>query len=376
MKKFLVLALVVVLTLSLTAVASAATLDAYVGGRITWIYEDSDARKDDPVHYGPSGIKMLLKGKVSDEATGTWGALGAKIDGWADASGGESGSGLNTNSIYEFGINNIGGSNFNLWYSNFENEKGNRGQGKIYGIDPLQTHDDCMFDRDLGNVIGLDYVADNVVVNFGYVPDKNVDFDKNVMSIAATFNFDGGNVYVGYWDDKVTQKIQSTADADGDGDVDEDDKIDKDYEANEIAIGGEMKFGFGTVKVGYNALDVTKDKDGNKSSWKGGNVIQAGVFFDKFDVTVAVDDKYHFKKDGGLSYQIRYMPIDNLTLCYRAGEAKDKADEKDNFTNFYVGYKYGVIESRIGFATNGEDDKANNKKQEDIVYASCYVSFW
>lgn len=372
MKKFLVLTLAVVLTLSLTVVASAATLDPYVGGRITWVYADSDAREDNPVSYKQSGIKLLLKGKVSDEATGTWGALGAKIDGWADASGGEIGSGLNTNSIYEFGINNIGGSNFSLWYSNFENEKGNRGQGKIYGIDPLQTHDDCMFDRDLANVIGLDYVADNVVVNFGYVPDKNVDLDKNTISIAATYNFDGGNVYVGYWDDKVGVKTGTKTNPD----TGKEEDVITDFEANEIIVGGEMKFGFGTVKVDYLTIDVTKDKDGNDSSWEGGNVIQAGVFFDKFDVTVAVDDKYHFKNDGGLSYQIRYMPIDNLTLCYRAAEANEEVDEKDNFTNFYVGYKYGVIESRIGFATKGEDNTTLNTKQEDIVYASCYVSFW
>lgn len=374
MKKFLVLALVVVLTLSLTVVASAATFDPSVGGRITWVYADSDVREDNPVHYEKSGIKLLLKGKVSDEATGTWGALGAKIDGWADGSNGESSSSLNTNSIYEFGINNIGGSNFNLWYSNFENEKGNRGQGKIYDIDPIQTHDDCMFDRDLSNVIGLDYVTDNVVVNFGYVPDKNVDFDKNVMSIAATFNFDGGNVHVGYWDDKVNlktgTKINST--------TNEEEDVKDDFEANEIIVGAEMKLGFGTIKVDYLTLDVGKNKadakyNYNGYDWEGGSIIQAGAFFDaiKLGVTVAIDDKYFFPKDGGYAYEIKYLPIDNVTLCYRAGDAKDEADEGKNFTNFYVGYKYGVIESRVGIATYGEDNDA-----KDTVYASCYVSFW
>ena len=373
MKKFLVLALVVVLTLSLTVVASAATFDPYVGGRITWIYADSDARKDNPVYYGPSGIKLLMKGKVSDEATGTWGALGAKIDGWADGSNGESSSSLNTNSIYEFGINNIGGSNLNLWYSNFENEKGNRGQGKIYDIDPLQTHDDCMFDRDLSNVIGIDYVTDNVVVNFGYVPDKN-SLKNNTMSIAATFNFDGGNVHFGYWDDLLNLKTGTILNPN----TNKVEDVKEDFEANEINVGAEMKLGFGTIKVDYLTLDVGKNKSGVKYGWKGGSIIQAGVFVDaiKLGVTVAVDDKYYFRTDGGFAYEIKYLPIDNLTLCYRAREADKKADEQSNMTNFYVGYKYGVIESRIGFATNGEDDKANNKKQEDIVYASCYVSFW
>lgn len=381
MKKLLVLALAVVLVLSLTVVASAATLDPYVGGRITWVYEDSEAREDNAVQYKNSGIKMLLKGKVSDEETGTWGALGAKIDGWADGSGGEKGSALNTNSIYEFGVNNVGGSNFNVWYSNFENEKGNRGQGRIYNINPLQTHDDCMFDRDLGNVIGVDYNTDNVVVNFGIVLDKlqeeqmtdvhaaaiealgndkqgiadyliansatlyeTVQYDDTEMSIATTVKFDGGDFHAGHY---TSPKAWS-----------------------ETNIGGSYKLGFGTIKADYL---TAKPDDGDA-----GSVIQVGAFFDdlKFDVTVAMDDQYYYTTDGGMSYQFRYTGIDNVTFCYRAGEAKDDADEGDNFTNLYVGYKYGVIEARVGMATIGEDDKAAGIEQEDITYASCYVSFW
>ncbi len=363
MKKLLVIALAVVLTLSFAVVASAAALDAYVGGRLTWSYVDSDAREDDPVGYGNSGIKMLLKGKVSDEATGTWGALGAKIDGWPDGN-----KALNTSSIYEFGIDGVGGSNINLWYSNFENEKGNRGQGRIYNVDPLQSHDDCMFDRDLtNNVIGVDYVTDNVVVNFGYEPNKNVAFDKNVMSIAGTFKFDGGNVHVGYWDNVLGY------DTDGDAST-----PNTDYEATEMNIGAEMKLGFGTVKVDFLALDVTEDATGVDSAYEGGSIIQAGVSLDdlKLDVAVAMDDKYVFANDGGMIYQIKYSPIDNLTFCYRAAQAKEDVDEQANFTNLYVGYKYGVIESRVGMATKGEDNDAAGIEQQDMVYASCYVSFW
>lgn len=346
MKKFLVLTLSVVLVLSLTVVASAATFDPYIGGRLTWSYVDSDARENDPVGYGNSGIKMLLKGRVSDEETGTWGALGAKIDGWPD----NPGKTLNTSSIYEFGIDGVGGSSFNIWYSNFENEKGNRGQNRIYNIDPLQTHEDCVFDLDLtDNVIGIDYVTDNVVINVGYEPNKANDEADNIMSIAGTFRFDGGDVHVGYFSGYHYTRP---------------DKFD------EINVGGTFKLGFGTIKADY--LDYSPDQGDS------GSIIQAGVSFDalKLDVTVAMDDKYVFATDGGMIYQIKYSPIDNLTFCYRAAEAKEDADEQQNFTNFYVGYNYGVIEARLGMATSGEDNKATGEEQEDMVYASCYVSFW
>lgn len=381
MKKLLALTLSVVLVLSLTVVASAATFDPYIGGRITWAYKDGDQFEDDPVTLNNGGIKLLLRGRVTDEATGTWGAIGAKIDGWPDNNGslGES------KSIYDFGINNIGGSNFSIWYSNWENENMNRGQGRIYNVTPAMYHEDMMFDRDMSNVIGIDYKTDNLIINFGYVPDKidiktlnpevkaeidqlkeenktaeglqkaenearikmlenadsSYDVTKakdNAMQIAATYLFDGGDVHVGHYIDPE--------------------------EWSESIIGCAFDAGFGTIKADHL---IHSPDDGDSSS-----ITQVGVSFDalNFDITLVMDDKYRFETDGGYGYQIRYTGIENVTFCYKAMEAEDKKDEEDNFTDLYVGYKYGVLETRLGYGTEGEGD------DNDFVYASVYVNFW
>ncbi|MGE5607200.1 MAG: hypothetical protein ACM3YE_16105 [Bacteroidota bacterium] len=379
MKKLLVLALVVVLTLSLTVVAYAATFDPYVGGRITWAYIDSDddAKKDEHTTTKNSGIKMLLKGKINDEETGTWGAIGAQIDGWPndrELSG--------PKAIYDFGINNLGGSNFNLWYTNWENENAKRGQDRLRGLDYAMYHRDPMFDHSLADAIGIDYKTDNVVINFGFVPDKKsyknltpaaeaalkaIDkdatldpvqkrdakylitedpasydsgvYDKNEMIVAATFKFDGGNVHAGHY-------IAPSEDT-------------------ETIIGAEYQLGFGTIKVDYLTAEP---KTGDSTSQA-----QAAVFFDdlKFDVTLLMDDKYTFSKDGGMGYQIRYTGIDKVTIGYAALEAEDKVNEDKNMTDFFVGYKFGILETRIGAATLGE-----GKAQEKITYVSAYASFW
>ncbi len=360
MKKFLVLALVVVLTLSFAVVASAAALDAYVGGRLTWSYVDTDyvdpntgaSRENAPSGTGNGGIKLLLKGTVRDEETGTWGTIGAKLDGWEYAGGKD----LNTSGIYEFGIDGVAGSNFNVWYTNFENEKGNQGMARIYNIDVLQTHTDCMFDRDLlDHVLGVDYVSDNVRVNLGYEFNENAIADGNIMSIAAGFKFDGGEVHVGNYDGKISNNVTGNSEV----------------KASEINVGGSYAFGFGTISFDY--LGQSYDPSGMEDS----SVIQVGATVDAINlgVTVAALDGIQFK-DGGIAYELKYKPLDNVTLCYRAATADEDADEGNNFTNFYVGYNYGLIEARVGMYTKGEDEKANNIKQDDGVYASCYVSFW
>jgi len=353
MKKLFVLALAVVLTLSLTAVASAATFDPYIGGRITWSYVESDHKDYDgnPVHLDNSGIKLLLKGKVTHEETGTWGAIGAKIDGWPNDEKGLNGP----NAIYDFGINNIGGSNFSIWYSNWENENMNRGQGRIHDSAPAKYHEDFLFDRDMANVIGIDYKTDKLAVNFGYVPDENIKGD-NDFQIAFTYNFDGGKVHAGYWSSAVT--------------TDYDNK--KGYKVKEYIIGGEFKAGFGTIKADYITLDRDDEKLKSGKVYDGGSLAQVNVSFDdlKFDVTLVYDDGYKFKNDGGYGYQIRYTGFDNITLAYRAFEADKKVDEHENFTDFYIGYKYGIFETRLGYGTVGEG------KDNDRLYASVYISFW
>ena len=362
MKKLFVLALAVVLTLSLTAVASAATFDPYIGGRITWSYVESDHKDYDgnPVHLDNSGIKLLLKGKVTHEETGTWGAIGAKIDGWPNDEGGLNGP----NAIYDFGINNIGGSNFSIWYSNWENENMNRGQGRIHDSAPAKYHEDFLFDRDMANVIGIDYKTDKLAVNFGYVPDENILGD-NDFQIAFTYNFDGGKVHAGYWSSAAVVSVSSTIN----NVLDTDSKF---CEVKEYIIGGEFKAGFGTIKADYITLDCDDIELKTGKVYDGGSLAQVNVSFDdlKFDVTLVYDDGYKFKNDGGYGYQIRYTGFDNITLAYRAFEADKKVDEHENFTDFYIGYKYGIFETRLGYGTVGEG------KDNDRLYASVYISFW
>ena len=362
MKKLFVLALAVVLTLSLTAVASAATFDPYIGGRITWSYVESDHKDYDgnPVHLDNSGIKLLLKGKVTHEETGTWGAIGAKIDGWPNDEGDLNGP----NAIYDFGINNIGGSNFSIWYSNWENENMNRGQGRIHDSAPAKYHEDFLFDRDMANVIGIDYKTDKLAVNFGYVPDENKNNGDNDFQIAFTYNFDGGKVHAGYW--------SSAADKDWFQYPQVQVNNTKPVEVKEYIIGGEFKAGFGTIKADYITLDCDDIKYNGNKVYDGGSLAQVNVSFDdlKFDVTLVYDDGYKFKTDGGYGYQIRYTGFDNITLAYRAFEADKKVDEHENFTDFYIGYKYGIFETRLGYGTVGEG------KDNDRLYASVYISFW
>ncbi len=349
MKKLLVLVLAVVLTLSFVAVVSAATFDPYVGGRVTWAYFSSDATDatKQPVTLNNGGLKMVLLGKIKDDATGTWANVGAKIDGWPNDK--TTGSNVpNLKSIYEFGINKIGGSNFDLWYTSIEYSNAKRGQDRIRDMAPAMYHADPFFDHapaDNGNpsgAIAIDYNSDNVIVNIGYEPNKvNVNSDNEAI-VAATIKFDGGDVHVGHYIDP-TKFTEST-------------------------VGLVYKAGFGTIKADY----LTNSPASGDSS----SQAQVGVSIDaiKLEIVGLMDDKYTFNVDGGMGYKVIYSGIADgkVSLAYRALTASDanQATTK-NLTDFYIGYKFGVLETRLGAATVGKD----NFKQ-DMVYASVYASLW
>ncbi len=350
MKKLLVLALTVMLTLSLTVVASAATFDPYVGGRVQLNFISDDNDNNDLMNYERSGLKLKIQGTLKDEETGTWGTIGVVASGWPDNAtvvlgpdtDGDDEPELITLQTavsgphYDFGIKNIGGSNLSIWFTNWENENMKRGQPQVYNILPNQYHDDPMFNQTLTYGLGFDYVTDSVKVNIGYNPNDN-EYDSNMMIAAATFNFDGGDVHVGTKDDGNT---------------------------SEINVGGSFKLGFGTIKLDYVAEDSEANDDGD--------IIQAAVFFEDlgFDVTIIADNQYKYETNGGMGYQIRYTGIEKVTFGYRAMEADKEADDEDNFTDLFVGYKFGIFETRIGMGTEGEAD--NN----DFVYLSAYASLW
>ncbi|NLY75892.1 MAG: hypothetical protein GX075_11430 [Firmicutes bacterium] len=364
MKKLLVLALAMVLTFSLAVAASAANLDHYVGGRVQLNYISDDDDTNDVLTYGNSGLKLKIQGTVSDEATGTWATIGVVASGWPDSTtdvGAPKGDQSDKDKVtlqtavsgthYDFGIKNINGSNLSIWFTNWENENMKRGQPQVYSILPNQYHDDPMFNRTLGYGLGFDYVTDALKVNIGYDPNEN-DNDANNLIAAVTFNFDGGEFHLGSFDDGAE---------------------------TEINVGGSYKLGFGTVKLDY----VAKEKEADNID---GSIIQAAVFFDdlKFDVTLISDSKYKYKTDGGTGYQIRYTGLADgkVTIGYRAMNAKDDADAvgtpdgasfklDGNFTDIFIGYKFGIFETRIGSASTGDGDSKN-----DYTYLSAYASLW
>jgi len=352
MKKLLVLALAVVLTLSLTVVAVAATWDPYVGGRVQLNFISDDDDDNDLLTYGNSGLKLKIQGTVSDKDTGTWATIGVLAAGWPDSTtdvlgpdGDDAGTEpdeLTINSSisgphYDFGIKNVGGSNLSIWFTNWENENMKRGQAQVYNIMPNQYHDDPMFNQTLTYGLGFDYATDNVKVNIGIDPNDNA-YDSNMLIASATINFDGGDVHFGTKDDGNT---------------------------SEMIVGGSYKLGFGTLKFDYVAEDSEAGDDGN--------IIQAAVSFDelKFDVTIISDAKYKYETDGGMGYQLRYTGLADgkVTVCYKNVEAEVAGDGK--FTDIYVGYKFGIFETRLGSAS--VDDGVT---ENDYTYVSAYASLW
>jgi hypothetical protein len=387
LKKLVFFSLAVVLILTLAMTASATTFNPYCGGRLVWSYINSDATdalEDNPVTLNHGGIKLLLRESISDEATGTWANIGAKIDGWpndttcnsdttttfVDGDGNTvtiktaDGNSLGVHSIYDFGWKKIGGSNFNIWYSSWESETTNIGQGRIYNVYPTQFNEDNVFDRDANHCITIDYLSDNLVLSAIYEPNKTESIDENRSYFAATYKFEGGDVHAGYYK----------------GDTSYDDVS---YKSTEYILGGAAKFGPVSAKLDYLNTDMDKDIDGAKSAWDGGNITQANISFDdlKFDVTLINDDNYYFKNDGGKGYQVRYSGFcdGKLSLVYKAMVADKDVDatgtqgdlESGDFSTAYIGYKYGIFETRIGCGSHGKDDG-----KDDYVFASVYASFW
>jgi hypothetical protein len=390
LKKLVVLSLAVVLIFALTITASASTFNPFCGGRVVWSYINSDAKdagdgnkenwKDNPVSLNHGGIKLLLRESLVDEATGTWANIGFKADGWpndeySSTTGKrdtkDTADNISTHSIYDLGWNNIGGSKVNIWYSSWESETTNIGQGRIYNVYPTQFNEDNMFDRDASHCVTIDYKGDNVILSAIYEPNKTASIDENRSYFAATYKFDGGDVHAGYYKGDTASKIKLS------------DKDDTSFKSTEYLIGGAAKFGSISVKLDYLDTDMDETKTGAKGWWDGGNVTQANVSFDdlKFDVTLINDDNYYFKVDGGKGYQVRYTGFcdGKLSLVYKAMVADKKVDatgkagdlESGDFSCAYIGYKYGIFETRIGAGSHGKDDG-----KDDYVFASVYANFW
>lgn len=342
MKKLLVLALAVVLTLSLTVVASAATFDPYVGGEFQLIYS-SDALGDETPLSSTfdngtyARYKAYVMGKVSDEETGTWARVGMLSKVWA---------GDANLCVYEAGIKGIGDV-LDIWYTNDENPNTKRGQvaiawaGGPSSQPPLKFGGDPGFSNGIGgDALGFDFNNDNVTINLVYDPNEDANGDP-LTAIAATFKFDGGNVWVG-----TRNRLNDT---NGDGVAD----------SEQTGVGMQYGFGFGTLSVDY-ITETPEDGDDMNYAQANMNFTDLGL-----DVTLLIDDGKFFGEDGGMGIGANY----NIGEKYYVGAKLLSPDYEDaeDLTEYYFGIKHGVLETRIGSYDTGEDS---------FFYATVHAGLW
>ncbi len=343
MKKLLVLALAVVLTLSLTVVASAATFDPYVGGEFQLFYSSDmdltnntylkDGSEDTPLSsaFGSgtyARYKAYVTGTVKDEETNTWAKIGMLSKIWA---------GDANVPVYEAGIKKLGDV-LDIWYTNDENPNTKRGQvaiawaGGPSSQPPAKFGGDPGFSNGIGDVLGFDYNKDNVTVNVIYGPNKDAAGDT-LTAIAATIKFDGGNVWVG------------TRNRINDGD--------------QTGVGMQYGLGLGTLSVDY---IQEKPEDGDSVSY-----IQANMNFTdlKLDTTLLMDDGKFFGEDGGMGVGLVY----NISDKYYVGAKMLSPDTEDaeDLTEYYFGIKHGVLETRIGSCDDGN---------ESYTYVTVHAGMW
>jgi hypothetical protein len=349
LKKLLVLVLAVVLTLSLAVVASAATFDPYVGGEFELTYspdayetKNADGSTNDSVASGElkndangARFKSYVTGTVKDEDTGTWAKIGVKFTSWDYSSTIYDGKANGTawDEVYEAGIKV--NDNLTVWYTNDENNDMDRGQIPLiqnwfkFGGDPF-------FDKGPSDGLGIRYGSETFDGALHYAFDKTNPAveDANVVIAAATFKFDGGSFYVGYDDES--------------------------NDTSHTIVGAAYKFGFGTLKVDYNLWGNDAAGADDTSAIQ----VAADLLDSKLTVTVLSDDKQYFAKDGGLGFGITYNINDTWYVGGRSIQPSEDQDKlkSDGSTNtnsqdvYYLGFKYGVFDTRIGSFTYGDDD--------------------
>lgn len=336
MKKLLVLALAVVLTLSLTVVASAATFDPYVGGEFQLIYSEDLVNEDAPVtsinppwsygHGSHGRYKSYVTGTVKDEETNTWAKVGVLFKCWNE-------SDPTHKAIYEAGIKGIADA-IDIWYTNDENPNTKRGMVPLVQ-DPMKFGGDPGFSNGVeGDPIGIDYNSDNVTVNFIYDLNKASADADNLFAIAATIKFDGGSVWVGT----------------------------RNYGANKLdqsGVGMTYGFGFGTLSVDY----VTEKPDSGDAA----SYIQAGMNFTDLglEAILLMDDGKFCGVDGGMGVGLTYNINDKF---YVGGKLiSPDTDGMEDSTEYYLGIKHGVLETRIG---------AGEMNTESYFYATVHAGLW
>jgi hypothetical protein len=378
LKKLLVLALALVLTLGIAAMASAATFSPYVGGEYEFSY--SNANDDAPVSsfegdaFG-ARYKAYVTGTAEDKDTGTWAKIGSRATTWGAANA----------SIFEAGIKNVGGSKLNIWYTNDENDNVKRGQNQLleggwYKFVGSGAGDPLM-DQGPGNVLGIDYNGDNVVINFLYGFNKQTysgydaftgtanavsGVEGNVAGLAGTFKFDGGDVHFSYYVDggKETTGVYNEFDSTI---TDPAKQVQTIHGVTRAEVGAQFKVGSGNIQADYINFSYDDDTDSN-------GYFQADATFGKLDVVLLYDNKTYFPTDGGFGVGVSYNFTDKLYVGVKdALPNKEKDNTATGFlngSNVYVGYIYGIFNTRVGVYTPNDDT------QDPITYLATWVGMW
>ncbi len=194
MKKLLVVLLTVALTLSLVAVASAADVSTYMGGRF-YINYKSNNPTDNPISWNNASADG---GKYTNQTfiTMNW-SIKAEVDnsfikfqwlneGWSSPS--------TENFTYSFGQNNIADI-FSWQYNTGAAATTLIGQIPITELDTIGPYDPFFFNRPAG-VLALGLTTDAFKANVEYAPNKG-SYSENPWVAAFTYNLDNGDVHVG-----------------------------------------------------------------------------------------------------------------------------------------------------------------------------------
>ena len=367
MKKLSVILLALAMTLSLAVVASAANFEPYLGGEFQVTYNGAEDVEDTPIDIENGGtwarFKLMLTGTVEDEETGTWAKIGAKLHTWGEGRA----------PIYEAGIKGLFDGTLDVWFNGHEYENAKRGQIPLwtpmakFGGDPL-------FDAAPGNVFAFDYNSGNITFNLGYNLNKAVaDYkdSKNLIITAGTLNFDMGKAHFAF---------QSTT-----SNVELFDVIEIPTDETRFLIGGELALDFGTIYLDYHSVSNSNDDElvkaglGEKYDITK-SAVQAAISLNDLGLkgTFVLDQGAYFSGDalkddkfGGMGFGIEYTGIENLTIGARMMQADEKEYESKDMTDIYVGYKFGVFDTRVGvYKVEGENDGDN------VFYAAAHVGMW
>ena len=363
MKKLSVILLALAMTLSLAVVASAAEFSPYLGGEFQLMYWRE--KEKDPYEYAPFRLedngtyaryKVMLTGVVEDEETGTWAKIGAKLSTWNPkaiemdkekvkaANNADEfndafsyGDAVAATKIYEAGIKGLFDGVLDIWYTNDEYANAKRGQIFLDTTPIGKFGGDPVLGDGPGDMFAFDLNFDSAKINFGIDMNKTSKDVDNAMIGAGTLFFDGGEAYVGYY----KQENKDT----------------------KMVVGGSYDFDIVTIKADY----YQESPDGKDSV----NQIQVAGTLNDFGLkaTVLVDGKKRFQTDGGYGVGVEYTGFENFVLGARLINAKDKADEGSNLQDIYVGYNFGVFETRVGVGKEGKDG-------DSIFYAAAHVGMW